>query len=284
MSSNSVKSIRSLFQGAFTEGSLSKASFQTLEVLDLGAEIQSGLGISVNAVSSSEVVLVTILVDDSGSIRFKANAQTVRTGHNEVLKAMIESKQGSNILVHTCYLNGAVLFPFLPLMLIDEEERQRTGLVRYMRNPQVVDMTSANYDPNLGTPLYDQAVVTLARVLAKYREFNEAGVVARTITLLITDGADEHSTRSNAGTVRMLAEDMLGESHIIAGMGIDGGGSVDFRKVFREMGLRDEWILTPGTSAMEIRKAFRVFSQSAIRASQNALAFSKAAVSGFLAG
>ena len=39
-------------------------------------------------------------------------------------------------------------------------------------------------------------------------------------------------------------------------MGIDDG-QTDFCEVFREMGIRDEWILLPGNSASEIRAAFR---------------------------
>jgi hypothetical protein len=34
------------------------------------------------------------------------------------------------------------------------------------------------------------------------------------------------------------------------------------------MGIPDRWVLTPGNSASEIRRAFQVFSQSAVRASQ----------------
>jgi hypothetical protein len=36
------------------------------------------------------------------------------------------------------------------------------------------------------------------------------------------------------------------------------------------MGIPDRWVLTPGNSAGEIRRAFQVFSQSAVRASQGA--------------
>jgi hypothetical protein len=38
--------------------------------------------------------------------------------------------------------------------------------------------------------------------------------------------------------------------------------------VFAAMGIPDRWILTPGNSATEIRRAFQVFSQSAVRATQ----------------
>ena len=61
----------------------------------------------------------------------------------------------------------------------------------------------------------------------------------------------------------MLAQ----EHHIVAAMGISDG-ITDFHAVFRAMGIPDRWVLTPGNSASEIRRAFAVFSQSAIRSSQ----------------
>ena len=66
----------------------------------------------------------------------------------------------------------------------------------------------------------------------------------------------------------------------VAAMGIDDGAT-PFRDVFREMGIEDRWILTPKSESGEIRRAFRMFSQSAIRASQHAGAFSRAAAGGF---
>lgn len=280
MNSSSKPNIQQLFQSAHEEGTISAKSLQTLENLDLGVQIQSGLGVTVNSVKASEVILLSMLVDDSGSIRFSGNAQTVRSGHNFVLESLLASKQSSNVLVHTSYLNGHILYPFLPLSIIDENERKQSGKIVYVQNPLVEKMNGTNYNPNLGTPLYDQAVVMLGRVLAKYQEFADGGVMARTITMLITDGADQHSTRANAASVRSLVKDLAGEHHIVAGMGIDDGGNTDFRQIFRDMGIIDEWILTPGASAAEIRRAFQVFSQSAIRASQSAAQFTKQATGG----
>jgi hypothetical protein len=243
--------INNLFQSAHEDGLLSTASLQALDVNDIGAQIQAGLGIQVDDVMSSEVVLVTIMPDDSGSIRFSGNAQAVRGGHNAVLDALTQSKQKDNILIHNRYLNGLVLYPYCPI-------------------DQGIRMTPQNYDPNEGTPLYDQTLVLLGTVLAKTQEFADNGVPVRTVTLIITDGADAHSMRADAKSVASVIGDMLrSENHIIAGMGIDDGYT-DFRQVFKEMGIRDEWILTPGNSDSEIRKAFQIFSQSAVRVSQAA--------------
>jgi len=253
--------VNNLFSAATAEGALSPQALQSLNVIDLGAQIQAGLGVSVDDIPASEVVLVTMLIDDSGSIRFASNAQLVRDGHNLVLDSLSDSKQKDSILGHTRYLNGTVLYPYV---LID----------------QAVRMDSQNFDPMGGTPLYEQSLVTLGTVLAKTQEFAQSGVASRSVTIIITDGNDEHS-RKRAIDVQAVVKDMLmQESHIIAAMGIDDGRT-DFRAVFTEMGLEDRWILTPGNNPSDIRRAFQLFSQSAVRASQSAANFSKTAGGGF---
>ncbi|MEM9213018.1 MAG: hypothetical protein AAGD25_01450 [Cyanobacteria bacterium P01_F01_bin.150] len=257
----STPNIDNLFQTAHEDGLLSNASMQALNVVDIGAQIQAGLGIHVDDVMSSEVVLMTIMPDDSGSIKFSGNSAVVRAGHNTILDALATSKQQDNILVHNRYLNGAVLYPYCPVK-------------------QAVRMDSQNYNPNKGTPLYEQTLVLLGTVLAKTQEFDDNGVPVRTVTLIITDGADG-SSRATAKQVKTLVEAMLrSENHIVAGMGIDDG-QTDFHHVFRAMGIRDEWILTPGNSQKDIRQAFQIFSQSAIRASQSAGSFSQTSLGGF---
>jgi hypothetical protein len=220
---------KKLLEDAHAQGALSAKSLATLDVVDVGAQIQAGLGVTIDDVAASEVVLVTMMPDDSSSIAGAGNTDAVRDGHNFVLDALGGSKQAGEVLAHTRYLNGFVLTPYTAL-------------------DHAVKMTTQNYHPNLGTPLYDQACVVLGTVIAKAQELAQAGIAVRTVTLIITD---------------MLAQ----ENHIVAAMGISDG-TTDFKAVFRSMGIPDKWILTPGNSASEIRKAFAVFSQSAVRASQ----------------
>jgi len=259
---NQNPDITQLFQTAQQDGTLSTGAAQALSVVDIGAQIQAGLGTPVDNVQSSEVILVTMMPDDSGSIRSSGNAQVVRDGHNLVLDALASSKQKSGVLAHTRYLNGHVLFPYCPL-------------------DQSVRLDKQNYNPSLGTPLFDQTVVLLGTLLAKAQQFSDNGVAVRTVTLIITDGADAGSQHATAKTVAQIVRDMLKtEQHIVAAMGIDDG-STCFKSIFKNMGISDEWILTPGNSQTEIRKAFQVFSQSALRASQSAQNFSKMAAKGF---
>jgi hypothetical protein len=245
------KKIKKLLEDAHGTGALSTKSLAMLDVVDIGAQIQAGLGCTIDDVTASEVILITMMPDDSNSIASAGNTDAVRDGHNFVLDALKGSKQSGEVLAHTRYLNGFVLTPYTAL-------------------DHAVTMTKQNYNPNLGTPLYDQTTVVLGTVIAKAQELAQAGIAVRTVTLIITDGGDYGSTRCKPGDVATIVKDMLAqENHIVAAMGISDG-TTNFRAVFQAMGIPDRWILTPGNSATEIRRAFAVFSQSAVRASQGA--------------
>src|SRR5262249_52901488 len=150
----------------------------------------AGLGITIDDVAASEVVLLTMMPDDSQSIAHAGNVQAVRDGHNFVLDTVARSRQAGEVLAHTRYLNGHVLFPYTALAHASQ-------------------MTAANYDPRLGTPLYDQTAVVLGTVIAKAQELSQAGIAVRTVTLIITDGADYGSVRCRAADVAALVADLL---------------------------------------------------------------------------
>jgi len=257
----SAPNLQSLFGAAKAAGELSPGSAAVLALPDYGAQIQAGLGVKVDDVTASEVFLVSVLVDDSGSM--SPNVKAARDGHNEVIDALIASKQGDGILAACQYLFGKVLYPFAPVA-------------------QAVKMDGRNYRADGShTPLYDRAIVVLGTAIAKAQEFADNGVVCRTATLIVTDGAD-NSSSATPGKVKKIVEDMLRqERHIVAGMGIDDGGMTDFRAVFKGIGIRDEWILTPANTPSDVRRAFQVFSRSAVRASQSSASFSQTAAGGF---
>jgi hypothetical protein len=251
----------------FIEGNddLSTRSIAALTAIpDMGAQIQAGLGVHPDDVPVSEVTLVTILIDDSGSIRSASNAQAVRDGHNGIVDALLATKQADNILLFTGFLNGMVpLNPYSPL----------SGATKLDTN---------NYDPAGGTPLFDMTAITLATVLAKTKQFEDAGVIVRTVTAIITDGADTGSTiqRDPRGIKAIVADMLKTEKHIVCGVGVFDGYT-DFKSVFGSMGIEDKWILTPTNDPKEIRKAFAMVSRSAVRASQGAAGHSQAAAGGF---
>lgn len=237
----------------------------------LGPAIMAGLGdVDIDDITTAEVLLVTLLLDDSGSIRMvSGNTEAVREGHNGMLDALGAAKQSASVLISCRYLNGnnpatnqGVLYPYRAL-----EDAER--------------LTASNYNPQGGTPLYSQAAITLTGVAAKMAEFEQGGVAARAVTVIVTDGGDNSGPNVPTTLTDMVTGLLRSEQHIIAGMGIDDKYT-DFRQIFGDMGIAGEWILTPGNTPSEIRRAFAVVSQSAVRASQAAGgSFSQVAIGGF---
>lgn len=259
--SSTAPDLNALFGSAVSSGGASQSVLENIGVEDLGQVIQSGFGVSADQIAATEVVLVGALIDDSGSIRMAGNSEAMREGHNLLIDSLSGAGQKTRdgILMMTRYLNEVQpLFPFVPI-------------------GQATKMTTKNYNPNGGTPLYDQTAIFLATMLAKWQEFMDSGIPCRTISVIVTDGHDEHSVRQDLQSTGDLVRDMLmRESHIIAGMGLaDHRGPDFFKKIFSDMGILDEWILTPNSDPKEIRKAFHTVSQSAVRASQGAAAFSQ---------
>lgn len=257
--------LQSLFATAQEEGSLTQAAAAVINIPDMGEQIQAGLGVSVDDVQASEVTLVSMLLDDSGSIEICGNTDNMMNGHNLFLDTFNGSKQGQDTIVHARSLNNVIYYPFCTLQ-------------------NAIRLNRGNYQADKGTPLYDATAVMLGTVLAKTLEFEQACIPCRTITVIVTDGNDEHSKiyRRKPEALRPLIEERLKrEMHVVAAMGIDDG-STNFRKIFGAMGIPDQWILTPKNSPGEIRKAFALVSQSALRVSQaGAGSFSQAAAGGF---
>lgn len=265
MSENSFQTVADLFQSAQDTGELSQIAVDALNIPDMGADIQAGLGIQPDDVQAQEVTLVASLIDNSGSIRMAGNSQIVRDGHNLLLDSLNGTKQGQagSVLMLTRFFDQ-ILCPFSQL-------------------DQVPRLDTHNYNPGTGTPLYDETAALLGTVLAKSQQFEDDGVTARTVSVIITDGADQHSEKHlKPESIEPIVREMLmQERHIIAAVGIDDGYT-DFKDIFNRMGLRDDWILTPKNSQSEIRAAFAMVSQSAVQASQGGGSFSQTAIGGFM--
>ncbi|RIL12216.1 MAG: hypothetical protein DCC75_00825 [Proteobacteria bacterium] len=252
--------LNAVFGNAASQNLITDQTLHTLTSMDLGDQIQNALGLSADAIESSEVFLLSILVDDSSSIHQAGNEDNVRRGVNICLEALKHSKAENDILAHVTALNRGTIYPYRPIA-------------------QAPQLGQVNYQASGNTPLYDMSIAVLGTALAKEREFAAQGVPVRTATLIVTDGADYGSRKRPRDVASLVADLKKRENHIIAAMGIDDGGQTDFRKIFQSMGIDDRWILTPDNDPHSIREAFEVFSKSAVQASQGAASFSK--VSGF---
>lgn len=243
---------------------LSQQSMNILNVNDIGNSIRDAMGTPVLSSAATEVLLVAMMLDDSSSICYGSNEQAVRDGTNAVVESLKGAREAVDIQFFLRYLNGTIMHPFGEL-------------------DTVPLLTTSNYCGNGGTPLYDQSVEFLKALIAKAQEFEQYNINVRTMSLIVTDGQDYGSHKHRAADVCSIVKDLLAtESHIVAGMGVDGSG-VNFKDIFREMGIPDMWIYETGPMAGEskdeflrrIRQGFQLFSKSAVRASKSAANFSQ---------
>lgn len=271
--------LQNLLQGAAAGGDIPQASVAMFAMPDMAAAIQAGLGVPVDDIPASEVVIFTLVIDDTGSITQARDPQTggyvdhtdtIIDGHRLILDALQGSKQAADVLVATSFLLDGPLQGFTPVK----------DAVRLSRSSYVADGGH--------TPLRRALLTALGSSAAKAQEFAEAGVTARSVTLIITDGADNASDYGSPGNPPVRASDvnavvrqmLASERHAVLFMGIYDGFT-DFRAIARELGIPDNCVLTPGNNPSEIRAAFRVASQSFMRASQGGAGFSQVAGGGF---
>lgn len=101
---------------------------------------------------------------------------------------------------------------------------------------EVPKLTRAKFSPNGSTPLFDQSIVTVGGVIAKVQEFENAGIAARTWTLIVSDGGDYGSQRK-ASDVATVVKELNSEQHLILAMGVSDG-TTNYNKVFLSMGVK----------------------------------------------
>mgnify|MGYP001599375611 CR=1 FL=1 len=210
------------------------------------------------------LMLLTMMIDDSTSMSFFNNFQTVMEGHNSVLDVLAASPKAPLFLARTQYMHGKALASgYCPLN-------------------QVPRITLENYHLIAGTPLFTASRRILWYVQRRAKEYMEEGNDVRTLTLLLTDGDNREFRKRNttAQDVCNVVEPMIDSGqHIVAGVGV-ANPRADFRQVFLDMGIPEQWILTL-RSPEEIRAAFGRFSASAEHSSAGRREFDETQVRGF---
>lgn len=255
MSKKSIDEVQLILEEAANEGVISSKALQIINVNDV---VLAGVnGMDIDDIQATDVILMTFIYDDSGSIRFAGLADAVRQGQNEMINAIGSSKQKDNILLAQWKLGSSaeLVHSYVPI-------------------DQAVKLDHQNYDPNSGTALYDTWIEALAANVAYAQKLRASGTPVKSIVGIITDGQDEGSRKYRIEDCKKINKDLLlSEQFILAfvGVGNNAQDETRFRLIAEDMGFPDGAALTAGATATEMRKVFNVFSQSAIRASQKAV-------------
>ena len=255
-----MNDLQQLLGDAKDEGLLDQAALDSLNVVDLGATIQDNLGVDPNAIDSTEVFGLFGLIDDSTSIKLAGNTDVVRNGYNGLLDALTSSQSRDDIIVAMMMLNAGIVEMPTPLV-----------------NARRLD---AKYNPKGQTPLYDRTMELAALATLKHQEFAATGASFRGVLLIVSDGADYGSQKTPASVRPVLSALQAQEVFQVIALGINDGYT-DFKRVFSEMGVMPENILTVNNDPSSIREAFGVVSRASVSASQGGSVSQSGGLGGF---
>jgi hypothetical protein len=242
--------LEDLMKQAVGAGVLSSAT-ESMLTGHLGNVVIAGAaGTAMEDIESTDVTLVTVLIDASSSIAAAGLEQAVREGEKELLSAFSGSKEKEKILVALWTFNDEVkvVHSYVPVddaTTLDDRNYRGTGCTR----------------------LYDAWCDALASNVAYAQQLRDGGTPVKSVIVVITDGDDTGSQRKPRHC-RALSEDLLkSEQFVLAFVGV--GSESSFRKIAKSMGVPDGCVevqkqATPAT----LRQVFQMVSRSAIRASQ----------------
>ncbi len=244
--------IEDLLAGAASDAGINATVTAKLVDASTVKTVRKGDGVTPETYKHSSVDIITVLVDDSGSIFNKepgdpvdkvSNDQLVREGVNAIIDALLATKKKGQIIISIRTINGVLICPYVYL-------------------EEVPRLDTKNFRDGGVTPFFDETLVTLASVIAKAKSFDDAALGVRTWTLLLTDGDDRHSRKSTALDVAEVMKALDNETHTVMGFGVSDG-KTDFKAVFRSMGIKEDNILVSANNPSAIRAKFRQASQSA---------------------
>ena len=168
------------------------------------------------------VLLVTNVVDDSGSISAYGNTKAIQRGYNEGLDNFTTDQDQTRQL-------------FVSTLLINK------GWLYQAKAPEEADrLDDTNYNPSGGTPLFTAIEAALDFVSHAADYLTRQGLAVYSITNILTDGAD--TTNQPPSAIQPVVSQMQETgNHIVTGIAVRDG-TTDFFRVFTEMGILEKWI------------------------------------------
>lgn len=207
-----------------------------------------------------DVLLVLLLLDDSGSISGSGNTQAIIDGYNEFLK-VLENAPGE-VRVKTMFLNNIGNGSFLETKYIEK-------------------LTKQTYHPSGETPLFSRSVDALGYIIQEAKKLTREGKTVRTMTLIFTDGGDNHSGTTTCVDVKRIVDIMLTtDTHIIGGCAVNDY-KTNFWQVFTSMGIPEHWIKVLKNDPREVKKTVTGFGSLVSTASTSQDLFSTTSRTGF---
>jgi hypothetical protein len=214
-------------------------------------------GVSVAKVKANRLMLMQVVVDDSGSMA--GFEPSVFEAFRKLKTALCPTSgaMGSQTLISVHLLNRGMLIPYT--------EVEKCPL-----------LDSTNYRCDGGTPLYTTIQAVTGTMLVKCNEVVNGGRTAQTFTVVISDGAATDAAETDPATVRAVLTGLSPKEHIVSGIAIGGAAE----QCYANIGITPKWILDPARKPKEFDAAMQQIAVLSQRASQSSAAFQAVAQQG----
>jgi hypothetical protein len=252
ISDPNIQSITDLFGKAVNDNEISQDTADIMIDSLNDTNILGCTGVDAGELDADIVTLVSLILDTSYSM--KHNEAIVRESYDElIIKAMRDSKQADSMLVsaRTFSDKETVLYGFKKVADIGKIGSQYTA------------------DGN-ATILYEATVNAITAIRAYAKNLNDQGVQAKCIVAVFSDGANNWGKYMQPDQVKKLADDCIkAEMFYLVYVGFKQDVRDNLEAIGKSMGFPN--ILTASSNPSEVRNAFGLVSQSAIRKSQTGI-------------
>lgn len=241
-------------RSAITIRSLSEAA---LPASVHAVKMSSSTGVPVGKVSASRLLLMQLIVDNSGSML--GFEPSVFQAYSKLLNSQLSAAgaAGTQTLACTYLLNGGMIIP-------------------YTKVQECPQLDSSNYQCTGGTPLYTAIQSVLGTMLVKNHEAYEGSRSVQTFTVVISDGAATDAAETDPATVRAVLTGLNPKEHIVCGIAIGGAAE----ETYKNLGISPNWILDPARDPEAFDAAMQKVAQASQSASQGSAAFQAVARQG----
>lgn len=255
MKSQSLTEVKGVLSQAPIDPAVSQILIANLNAS--AAALAAAQGASPLALNATEATITTLVVDESGSMADVAD-QVRQSLKDDFLKGMAKSKQAQAMTLSLLTFNHQVMS-------------------RFANQPiEQINSSQITYYPAGSTALYDAVMDGLTGAIKYQEDLLNAGMNAKVILVVFSDGADNSSTRARAGNIRQVIDKEIlasrRESWVLAFVGFKTFEPVDFRKIASGMGfqaiLEVDLAGTEEERQHRVRQVLQIVSRSSIRQSQ----------------
>lgn len=245
--------LNQLFDNAESDGVLTRESNDILmgsigEVVVAGAE-----GRALETIESTEVTLVTILLDRSSSIKHRGLADAVRDGYGMLVDSMQNSREAEDIMTALWTFN-----------------HERNVVHSYVPVDEAAKLDTDNYSCGGRTSLYDTWCEAIASNVAYAQKLRNGGTPCRSVVVVITDGEDVGSDKTTNNCEKVTRDVLASEQFVTAFVGV--GDDYDFRTIAERMGVPDGSIcVDEKADESSLREIFELVSRSVSKVSQGSI-------------